>query len=119
MESYLAKFNFLLHQDFKTITFILMIEGLQENNIIGYLRFIESSFKLNLELPEDVMVSTFRAFEHMAEELEWITSDYQLAEMTIVFLRDMHKKEFENLEQKSLLEWLVPYQNSGLFTIRT
>jgi hypothetical protein len=88
-------------------------------NIIGYLRFIEKSFKLSLELPEDIMVSTYRSFEHLAKELEWITSDYQLAEMTIIFLRDMHKKEFKNLEQKSLLEWLVPYQNSGLFTIRS
>ncbi len=109
----------LLHQDFNSITFILMEAGPKEKNIIGYLRFIEISFKLNLELPEETMISTYRAFEQLAKELEWITSDFQLAEMTIIFLRDNHNKEFENLEQKSLLEWLVPYQNSGLFTIRT
>lgn len=91
----------------------------QERNIIGYLKFIEISFKLNLELPEEVMVSTFCAFEKLSSDLEWITSDYQLAEMTIIFLRDKYNLEFENLEQITLLEWLVPYQNSGLFTIRT
>lgn len=95
-----------------------MRENLQGEKIIDFLRFVENSFKLNLDLPDEVLLETFRAFEQLSENLNWITSDYQLSEMTIIFLRDKRQEDFQNLDQTVLLKWLVPYQNSGLFTIR-
>lgn len=53
-------------------TFILFRVELHNKRIIKYLRFIESSYKLNLELQEDVLLNPFFAFEKLAQNLECI-----------------------------------------------